>query len=221
MITSIIPADLDAAREEHNRIRPILTRLHAELLKMITKDDAFACAKRLGMLIKQQGKNTIRIGHPLEMAIFSDYQIYMYRPQGMNAVQRLQLRNRYQEGSDERQLLAAMSQARFSVFVIKEIITETGFICIDLYSGNELFIVDPPLARHDSVGLVTGLRIFPLDDCWMYSGVNIALLKTADAGAIKPEGALQSFEEEQELNDSVILKWRQLMIATADGETTA
>jgi hypothetical protein len=217
-----IPNNLDATLEEHKRLRPLLAYLHAEILQtLLQKEDALICAKRLGMIHTQQGVNTVRIGHPLEAALLSDYQIYMHRPQGINAVQRQLLRNRYPKESDEYRMLEAMTQARFSVFVIKSVVPDTGFTCIDLYSGQELFIMDPTLAQQDSVGLMTGLRIFPFDDFRMYTGVNIPMGMAANIEEIKPLGALQTVKEEQELNDSVIIKWREMIVGMAGGETTA
>ena len=208
--TATIPTDLDVTIEEYKRLRPIMTKLHTEISRLVRNDDLFACAKRLRMLGKQDGKKIIHFEHDFEMDIFTDYQIYMHRPNGINTAQQMLNRNRYPTGSDERRLLAGMVKARFSVFVVKEIVKDAGFIGFDLYSGEEFFIMDLTLPKQDVVGLMIGFRIFPFDGYWMHTGANLTLGKVRDAQTIKPLGNL-SVKEEQSLNDEVIFEWRSMV----------
>jgi hypothetical protein len=113
-----IPANLSAAAEEYKRLRPLMTRLHTEISRLVRKEDLFTCAKRLRMLSKQNGKKIINFAHDFEMDIFQDYQIYMHRPNGINAVQQMLNRKCHPNGSDEQRLLEGMAQARFSVFMV-------------------------------------------------------------------------------------------------------
>ena len=209
-LTSTIPADLEATVEEYKRLRPIMTKLHTEISRLVRKEDIFACAKRLRMLGKQDGKKVIHFEHDFEMDIFTDYQIYMHRPNGINAAQQMLNRNRYPAGSDERRLLDGMVKARFSVFMVKEIVKNAGFIGFDLYTGEEFFIMDLTLPKQDVVGLMIGFRIFPFDGYWMHTGANLTLGKVRDAQTIKPLGNL-SVKEEQSLNDEVIFEWRSMV----------
>jgi hypothetical protein len=206
-----IPTDLDATVEQYKRLRPILKQLHTEISRLVRKDDIFACAKRLRMLGKQNGKKVIHFEHEFEMDIFTDYQIYMHRPNGINAAQQMQNRNRYPAGSDERRLLDGMVEARFSVFMVKEIVRDAGFIGFDLYTGEEFFIMDLTLPKQDVAGLMIGFRIFPFGGYWMHTGANLTLGKMRDTQSIKPLGALTSVKEEQNLNDEVIFEWRQMV----------
>jgi hypothetical protein len=209
-LTPTIPADLDATVEEYKRLRPIMTHLHTEISRLVRKDDLFACAKRLRMLGKQDGKKVILFEHDFEMDIFQDYQIYMHRPNGINAAQQMLNRNRYPAGSNESLLLDGMVKARFSVFMVKEIVRYAGFIGFDLYTGEDFFIMDLTLPKQDVVGLMIGFRIFPFDGYWMHTGANLTLGKVRDAQSIKPLGNL-SIKEEQNLNDEVIFEWRQMV----------
>lgn len=210
MTTATIPADLEATVEEYKRLRPIMTKLHTEISRLVRKDDIFACAKRLRMLGRQDGKKVIHFEHDFEMDIFTDYQIYMHRPNGINAAQQMLNRNRYPAGCDERRLLDGMVKARFSVFMVKEIVRDAGFIGFDLYTGEEFFIMDLTLPKQDVVGLMIGFRIFPFDSHWMHTGANLTLGKVRDSQSIKPLGNL-SVKEEQNLNDEVILEWRHMV----------
>lgn len=209
-LTPTIPADLEVTVEEYKRLRPIMTKLHTEISRLVRKDDIFACAKRLRMLSRQGGKKVILFEHDFEMDIFTDYQIYMHRPNGINAAQQMLNRNRYPAGSDERLLLDGMVKARFSVFMVKEIVKNAGFISFDLYTGEEFFIMDLTLPKQDVVGLMIGFRIFPFDGYWMHTGANLTLGKVRDAQTIKPLGNL-SVKEEQSLNDEVIFEWRSMV----------
>jgi hypothetical protein len=44
-----------------------MTKLHTEISRLVRKDDLFACAKRLRMLEKQDGKKVIHFEHEFEM----------------------------------------------------------------------------------------------------------------------------------------------------------
>ena len=209
-LTPTIPADLEATVEEYKRLRPIMTKLHTEISRLVRKDDIFACAKRLRMLGRQDGKKVIHFEHDFDMDIFTDYQIYMHRPNGINAAQQMLNRNRHPAGSDERLLLDGMVKARFSVFVVKEIVKDAGFIGFDLYTGEEFFIMDLTLPKQDVVGLMIGFRVFPFGGHWMHTGANLTLGKVRDAQTIKPLGNL-SVKEEQNLNDEVIFEWRSMV----------
>ncbi|NJD37443.1 MAG: hypothetical protein FIA89_03850 [Geobacter sp.] len=212
MTTAILPVDLDAVTEEYLRLRPIMIRLHTEISRLLRKEDRLACAKRLQMLSKENGRKIISFAHEFEVDIFQDYQIYMYRPRGINAVQQMLNRKSYPAGSDERRLLEGMVQARFSVFLVKQIIERSGFIGYDLYTGDEFFILDKTLPTQDVVGLMIGFRLFPFGSYWMHSGANLTLgYARRNMDAIKPLGSLRSVREEQQLNDEVIFKWRDVV----------
>ena len=135
----------------------------------------------------------------------------MYRPHGINAVQQMLNRNSYPAESDERRLLEGMVQARFSVFLVKQVIGNAGFIGFDLYTGDEFFIMDLTLPTKDVVGLMIGFRVFPFHGYWMHTGANLTLGKVRDVNSVKPLGRLKSVKEEQSLNDEVIFEWRSFI----------
>ena len=184
-----------------------MTRLHSELSRLIKKDDLFACAKRLRMLAKQDGKKVVIFEHEFEMDIFQDYQIYMHRPHGINAVQQMLNRNRHPQGIDEQRLLEEMAKARFSVFMVKEIVRPAGFIGLDIQTGDEFFIMDLTLPQQDVVGLLIGFRIFP----FMHTGANLTLGQAPDMAGFKPLGKIEDVKEERDLNETIIFRWRSLV----------
>lgn len=215
-ISPVIPAEHGVAVSGYRRLRPILTELHSGLFRLIRKDALFACAKRLRMLTKQDGKKVIIFEHEFEMDIFQDYLIYMYRPAGTNAIQQMMNHNRYKDGSDERRLLEGMAKAHFSIFLVKELIKPTGFIGLDIYTGEEFFIMDQTLPRRGVIGLLIGFRIFPFDGYWMHTGANLTLGEAPDDAGFKPLEKRLTVEEEQQLNEETIFRWRKIVREMAE-----
>ncbi len=209
--TTIIPADLEATAAEYQQLRPLMTELHTEIGKLVRKDAIFACAKRLRMLSRQNGKKVILFEDEFEMDIFQDYQIYMHRPRGINAVQQMLNRNRYPDGSDKRRLLEGMVKARFSIFLVKEIIKPAGFIGMDIYTGEKFFILDLTLPTQDIVGLMSGFRIFPYKNVWMHTGANLTLGQTHDVAGFQSYGTQLNEKQEQTLNEEAIFRWRAML----------
>ncbi len=204
-----IPSDLDATVAEYKQLRPLMTELHTEIVRLVKKDVMFACAKRLQMLSRQQGKKVIVLENEFEGDLFQDYQIYMHRPRGINAVQQFLNRNRYPEGSDKRRLLEGMVKARFSIFLVKEIIRPAGFVGLDIYTGEEYFVRDLALPQQNAVGLLSGFRIFPYEGFWMHTGANLTLGQEPDVAGFQPYGKKLNEKEEQQLNEEAIFRWRQ------------
>ena len=67
--TTIIPADLEATAAEYQQLRPLMTELHTEIGKLVRKDAILACAKRLRMLSRQNGKKVVLFEDEFEMDI--------------------------------------------------------------------------------------------------------------------------------------------------------
>ncbi|ADW18861.1 hypothetical protein Despr_2726 [Desulfobulbus propionicus DSM 2032] len=209
---SIIPDNLEDLVAEYKRLWPLMPVLHARAAKLAGKEAIRACGKRLGMFSKQNGKFVIGFEHELEMDVFQDYLLYMYRPRGFSLVRQLLNRKLYPQGSDERMLLEGMIQARFSVFWLREIVPAGGVVALDVITGEELFILDQSLPQQgDAVGLLTAFRLFPFGDAWMHTGANMSFGRIEDAGDLRPLGRFLSEKEERQLNEANIRRWRALL----------
>ncbi|WP_028313442.1 hypothetical protein [Desulfatibacillum aliphaticivorans] len=207
----MIPNDLEKTVKEYKRVWPILTQLQMEIIGLAKKDAFLACAKRLGMLARQDGKKVVVFEHELESDVYHDYLIYMHRPRGMSLVRQMLNLNRYPQGSDQKNLLENMVKARFSVFWVKEVIRPAGFIGLDIVSGEENFILDRSIAKQDAVGAVLGLRIFPFGDIWMHTGANLSIGRLEDQSEIQPQNKLLTEKEERELNEEAIFRYREVL----------
>ena len=208
--------EIEALAAEHRRLWPLMPIIHARIAKLAGKEAVRACAKRLHMFSKQGNKLGIHFEHELEMDVFQDYLLYMYRPRGFSLVRQMFNRNRYPQGSDEQMLLAGMAQARFSVFWIRETHPAGGLVALDVITGEDFFILNQLLPQQQDVtGVLTTFRVFPFRGVWMHTGANMAFGQIEDAGDLRPMGRRLNEKEERDLNESNIRRWRALLKETA------
>lgn len=216
MSTPALPPDNPtAALAEYGRLLPVMIRLHgiAARLAGTDKNAVRACARRLNMLGRRDGRQVLVVEHELEAEIFQDYLLYMYRPRGFSFIRQLCNRRRYPPDSDEQRLLTAMAGARFSLFFIRELYPEEGFTALDIVRGEELFLFDRSIAEQEARGVLTGLRVFPMLGAWMHTGVNIDLGRLPDESGLAPLGREFDEQEEREMNEHAIRAWRQRVLA--------
>jgi hypothetical protein len=208
--SSVIPENLAELAAEYKRLWPLIPALHARIGKLAAKDAIRACAKRLGMLARQGARSGIHFEHELEVDIFQDYLIYMHRPRGISLVRQMLNRNPYPQGSDERLLLEGMVQARFSLFWIREVLPEGGFLALDVIRGETLLILDQSPQAGDVAGILAGFRVFPFRNAWMHTGANLPMGMIEDAAGLQAMGKILNEQEERELNEANIFRWRKL-----------
>lgn len=206
--------DFTATVAEYKRLWPVLPALHATIAKTASQDDVKTCGKRLGMLSRKGGKQGINFSHPMEMDVFQDYLIYMYRPRGFSLTRKLYNRKKYASESDEQQLLHCMVRARFSVFWIKEVKAEGARIAVDITNGESFCILDQTLPHHDATNVLAGLRIFPFRGMWMHTGASMPVGEIADPADFSPLGVSLDEKGERALNEETIRRWRSLFTAT-------
>ena len=214
MPTPAVPPDnLAAAVAEYARLRTVTVRLHNIAARMAGTDAVRACARRLQMLSRRDGREVLAMEHELEADIFQDYLLHMYRPRGFSFVRQLCNRRRYPPDSDEQRLLVALAEARFSLFVIRELYPEGGFTALDLIRGEELFLYDQSIPTQEVRGVLTGLRVFPMLGAWMHTGANLDLGRLPEDSGLTPLGQTFGEREEREMNEYAIRSWRQRMLA--------
>ena len=206
-----LPEDLEALVAEYKRVVPLMPVLHATISKLAGKEAVKACGKRLQMISSQDGRRGIQFAHELEVEVFQDYLLYMYRPRGISLVRQVYNRQRYPAGSDEQRLLAGMIQARFSLFYIRELIPAGGFLALDIITGKDFFILDLALPQVEATGLLFGLRIFPFRHAWMHSGVSLTLGPIPDPSGLQTENRMLTDKEELGFYEQIFFRWRSLL----------
>jgi len=204
------PENMAELIAEYRRLWPLIPVLHTAMGKLAGKEAIRACAKRLGMLGMQGNKPGIFFEHELEMDVFQDYLNYMYRPRGVSLARQMRNRNRFPPDSDERMLLEAMVQARFSLFWVRALHPDGGFAALDVITGEEVFILDQSMPKQGEVGLLLGFRRFPFRNVWMHTGATMVFGRIDDPAGMKPMGRALGEREERELNEKNIRHWREL-----------
>lgn len=208
---SLVPENVEELAAEYKRLWPLMPSLHAHIARLADKEAIKTCAKRLGMLSRQGGRQGIVFDHELEAEIFQDYLIYMYRPRGFSLVRQMCSRRRYRPGSDEQMLLEGMVQARFSAFWIREMHPAGGFVALDVIRGEHFFILDQAAAGQNVEGTFSAFRIFPFRGAWMHTGANMTFGTIAADAGLQPVGRILNEQEERELNEENIRRWRMLL----------
>ncbi|MEO5341974.1 MAG: hypothetical protein H7842_01315 [Gammaproteobacteria bacterium SHHR-1] len=207
--------NFEAMAAEYRRLFAVLRDLHMEIFRLVPKTVLHEAAKRLDMLQQINGRKTLIFSYEEESDAFSDYLLYLFRPQGVkfSYVQRMLNSKRYPADSDQGRLLAQMAKARFSLFRVQGLVPDVGVRFYDLVIGQEFLVFDSSLPRYkeaDVLGLVLGLRIFPFQGYWMHSG---AVLNTGLGQ--RPDHSLLSTtpldeKTERKLNEKIILQYRAL-----------
>jgi len=209
----LIPDDLPAISDEYPRIWQRIRDLHKEMHELVRDQDLLACARQLGMLQRDQGKNVMILEAEDEVDILWDYLYYTYRRRGLSYIQQFKRQNRYPPDSVEQRLLTAMSQARFSLFMVVKPVGPSGFIGREIYTGDDYFILDLSIPRQKAKKVLAGLRIFPWRGVWMHTGAAMFLGKVQWPKRIPfdpPDGMPRS---EKEVYREVMDRWRTLMRA--------
>ena len=133
-------------------------------------------AVRIGLVDSQDDVG----GMDLEdLAAALDLALYTPDAAGRTRIQR------YAEGviagvsAQERLLLDAMGQARFSIFEITGRHPQAGVMTRDLLSGGEVWLMDFGLERTASRSVRIAARLFRPEDFWMTTGVAVPMNDTA------------------------------------------
>lgn len=208
---TLIPENIEELVTEYKRIWPLMPKLHGSIGRLADKNAIKACAKRLRLLSKQDGKSVFSLENEYEAELFQDYLIYMYRPRGFSLVRQMRNRKRYPEGSDEQRLLEGMHQARFSVFWVKELHPESGMVVLDVITGEELFVLDQSLPHQEVTGLLAAFRIFPFREVWMHTGASMAFGIISQPEGLEPMKQRLTDREEQELNEGNFFQWQAMI----------
>ncbi|MGE5608006.1 MAG: hypothetical protein ACM359_02020 [Bacillota bacterium] len=152
--------------DHYRRLRERMLRHHNALVKTTPRSTFRKCAKRLGLL---EG-NTLGVESESELIILTDYCLYSHRQRGRNLVEKYLAKLPPADDPDEQGLREAMSNARFSLFRVEQVIRGTGVFVRDLVRGDGLFVVDELLSRTMRQGRLLGGRLVPFPDYWITTG---------------------------------------------------
>ena len=121
-----------------------------------------ASAKRLGLLSPgpgRHGEDVLPLEDEYEISVLMDYCLYHGRRDGRTVIDRAVADIPPDAGTDERLLLQAMQEARFSVFAVEEAEPGVGVQVRDLLRDESLFLVDIGFSQTADTGLVLAGRL--------------------------------------------------------------
>src|SRR3954469_16516775 len=139
----------------YRRLRQISKEQHEAVLDLIAADVLLDWARRLDLTV---GK-TVVLENDNELTLPEDLAIYLPRRGHLHPLERYARLARFAPGSDEAIVLAAMRQARFSLWRIERRHPTTGLILRDLLRGEEIWLVDEAMERNAPPGVEMAARL--------------------------------------------------------------
>lgn len=139
----------------YHRLRAVQRNLHNVLTKRLPGHAIEEGGKRLG--IYRGG--VLVFDSEDETSVLMDYCIYDYRWDGLNVIERYVSQHPPKAGSDEKVLLDAMLEARYTLLVIEEIVRGVGVKGRDLIRGDSIFVMDVGMSESGVKGFVIACRI--------------------------------------------------------------
>lgn len=151
----------------YRHLRAIATRHHTEALKFLSRSAILEQARHLGLTM---GKTLVAESID-EMTLAFDLAIHTARPGHSRAIDRYARAAQLQPGSDEFMMLAAMRQARFSVWRVERRHDVAGLMVQDLLRQDEAWLVDEALEQSAPEGMAMAIRLCTPDAFAMSSGI--------------------------------------------------
>jgi len=154
--------------DRYKELRKIVRRLQSSILpEYLSREAYLICAARLGML----QNNTVVFADMDESSVLTDYCIYDYREEGVNAVSRYVADSQADPNSDEYAVVKAMSQSFHTLVQVREVLPGVGVSADDLLGDTEFLLTDIGFSKTATEGMVLATRILPFQDFVMTSGV--------------------------------------------------
>ena len=158
------------------------------LVRTLAKDVLQEGGRKLGII----RDGTFVFASQDETNVLMDYCIYNVRRNGTNAVEDL-ADSLPAEGPEEMLLLRARVRARYSIFLVENVIPRVGVDVFDVFRRDRALVVDMGFSETAAVGFSFASRLISLGDFWMTGGAGFLCLKVAlDRDRAPPAGAARS-----------------------------
>ena len=152
----------------YRRWRVLQREAHSMALDLLPRNAIWACAKSMGA----PSKGWIAAATESEQAALFDYALYCHVWRGATAVERIMLNlAERQAPSEERAIINALNESRFSLWLAFEVVPGLGVELIDVVAMRKVFIVDEGMSGNVEKGIVFGGRLMELDGFCFTSGV--------------------------------------------------
>ena len=156
----------------YHRLRQISKQQHEAVLDIIAPDVLLDWAKRLDLT---EGKAVV-LENDNEMTLPEDLAIYCPRLGRSHPLDRYARVTRFAPASDEAIVLAAMRQARFSLWRVERRHPTTGLILRDLLRDEETWLLDEAMERNAPPGMEMAARLLQLENFAMTARIIVPIL---------------------------------------------
>jgi hypothetical protein len=183
----------DSLYAAYDRLRRINTEHQTEAAAQLFVDGVIdTIAKRIGIMdadgnvfVESEDDDVVAC-----LAPALDLALYTPSGDGSNAIRRYARERGVLLTAEERRVLDAMGEARFSVFRIKRPHETAGTWLSDTIRGGDIWLMDRGLEASGAAGMLLGLRVFKPADFWMSTGVlvppGMSILREGPGPAAKP-----------------------------------
>lgn len=158
--------DISEQLRHYRELRAAQQRMHSEALSFLSRKSFKEGAKELGVL--RGDRLVFRSEH--EMAVTVDHCLYDLRRNGRTAIDRYLAQTRFEEGTAEFELAAAMRRARYSIFVVEEVQRGAVLSLRDLFRQEPVRLLDQNLSETAKADVSFASRILLFEDFAMTTG---------------------------------------------------
>lgn len=193
--------------ELYQRIRRITMKLNNEVLpRYLSKNAIQTCGQKLGIM----QNDTLVISDMDHTGVLMEYCFYEYRENGQNAIARYLAETPLEAGSDERQVLQAMSDSFYALLQVEQVQPGIGVNVLDILKERRFFLIDLNLSQTAVRGVVIATRVLPFDGFAITTGAPLVI----DAGIMtKIKHILVQRIEDERKGQSDPRKWTDLATA--------
>jgi hypothetical protein len=156
----------------YRRLRQISKQQHEAVLDIIAADVLLDWARRLELTV---GK-TVVLENDNEMTLPEDLALYLPRLGRSHPLDRYTRVARFAPGSDEAIVLAAMRQARFSLWRIERRHPTTGLILRDLLRNEETWLIGKAMEKNAPPGVEMAARLLQPEAFAMTAHIIVPIL---------------------------------------------
>lgn len=171
----------DELIETYKRLRNVQKALNEQFLRQIPKKQLLECAKKLGLA---KGKVMV-FDSPDEIPVLVDFCQYNSRMGGKNAIELYVQRTPPLPESDEMQVLQAMLDSHFSVFMVEKVYVGRG-VLLSSFGQEEVFLMDLGLSDTAVSGMSMAGRVLPFPNFYMSAGALLPLYEEPVNKAVLP-----------------------------------
>lgn len=165
--------DRAALLARYRRLRGVSLKIQDRLVGQIPKAVLTAGGECLGLLRpapNRHGEMTLVLDDEYELSVLMDYCLYHLQQDGQTVVNQALTDAPAPAGSDERRVLQAMQDVRFSLFAVEERVPAIGVHVRDLLRDETLFLVDLGFGESANPGLVLAGNVISLPELSMSTG---------------------------------------------------